>query len=122
MAIHVKVPVHVANQASLFVLNVHVTNGGAYALGHVVFTKMRRALAPAPCILIAIIGYLQIASESKRVGQKRVYESTWAHQGTLPGLHSLRMVVPLSVRRRGTTHMDPRLDLYRSLCWRIVYV
>jgi hypothetical protein len=39
MAIHVKVPVHVANQASLFVLNLHVTNGGAYALGHVVFHK-----------------------------------------------------------------------------------
>ena len=119
MGIHVKVPVNVANQASLFVLNVHVTNGGAYALGHVVFTKMRRALAPAPCILIAIIGYLRIASESKRV-VKSVYESTRAHQGSLPGFHCLCMVVPLSVRRRGTTHMDPRLDLYRSLYWRIV--
>ena len=88
----------------------------------VVFTMMRRALAPAPCILIAIIGYLRIAAERKHVGQERIYESTWAHEGTFPGLDSLRMVVPLSVRRRGTTHMDSRLDLYCSLCWRFVYV
>jgi protein-S-isoprenylcysteine O-methyltransferase Ste14 len=80
----------------------------------VVFTMMRRALALTPCILIAIIGYLRIAREGKHLGQERVYESKWAYEGVFPGLDSLRMVVLLSVRRRGTTQMDPGLDLYCS--------
>ena len=88
----------------------------------VVFTMMQRALALTPCILIAIIGYLRIAREGKHVGQERVYESKWAHEGVFPGLDSLRMVVLLSVRRRGTTQMDPRLDLYCSLCGSFVHV
>ena len=68
-----------------------------------------------------MVGYLRIAAEIKHVGQERIYGSTGAHEGTFPGLGSLRMVVPLSVRRRGTTHMDPRLDRYGPLCWRFVY-
>lgn len=78
--------------------------------------------SPVPCITVAIIRYLRIATEGKDVGQERVYESTWAHEDIFPKLDFLRMVVLLSVRRRGATHMDPRLDLYRSLCWRFVYV
>jgi hypothetical protein len=52
-----------------------------------------------------------------------VYGPTWAGEAgedALLGVDSRRMVAPLSVRQRGTTHMAPRLDLYRSLSWRFV--